>query len=93
MLFHVYGSNAVFQWAAMLGVLAALILLNEFSRSSKCGGMIMFFIVPAILTAYFVAIHIGAALHQPCQTVCGFSRLYRLYDDQIWVGYWKNTLV
>lgn len=65
MLFHVYGSNAVFQWAAMLGVLAALILLNEFSRSSKRGGMIMFFIVPAILTAYFVAIHIGAALHQP----------------------------
>ena len=32
MLFHVYGSNAVYQWIAMLAVLAALILLNEFSR-------------------------------------------------------------
>lgn len=64
MLFHVYGSNAILQWAAMLGVLAALILLNEFSRSSKRGGMIMFFVVPSILTIYFIAIHIGAAFHQ-----------------------------
>ena len=29
MLFHVYGENALPQWIAMLGVLAALILLND----------------------------------------------------------------
>ena len=39
MLFHVYGSNAVYQWIAMLAVLAGLILLNEFSRRTKLGGL------------------------------------------------------
>ena len=39
MLFHVYGENALPQWIAMLGVLAALILLNEVSRRTKAGGI------------------------------------------------------
>ena len=34
MLFHVYGENALPQWIAMLGVLAALILLNECRRQA-----------------------------------------------------------
>ena len=34
MLFHVYGENALPQWIAMLGVLAALILLNEVATVS-----------------------------------------------------------
>ena len=38
MLFHVYGENALPQWIAMLGVLAALILLNEVARRTKAGG-------------------------------------------------------
>ena len=61
MLFHVYGDAAVWQWIAMIGVLLGLILLNEFSRRSKFGGIFMFFVVPLALTAYFVAIQIGAA--------------------------------
>ena len=61
MLFHVYGDAAVWQWIAMIGVLLGLILLNEFSRRSKFGGIFMFFAVPLALTAYFVAIQIGAA--------------------------------
>ena len=62
MLFHVYGSEAIPQWIAMLGVLAALILLNEFARRTKTGGIIMFFIIPAVLTVYFIAIAVGAGM-------------------------------
>ena len=61
MLFHVYGDAAIWQWIAMIGVLLGLILLNEFSRKSKFGGIFMFVAIPAILTAYFIAIQIGAA--------------------------------
>ena len=62
MLFHVYGSEAIPQWIAMLGVLAALILLNEFARRTKAGGIIMFFVIPAALTVYFIAIAVGAGM-------------------------------
>lgn len=61
MLFHVYGANALSQWIAMFCVLAALILLNEFSRRTKTGGLIMFGLVPAALTVYFIAIAVGAS--------------------------------
>ena len=49
MLFHVYGADAILQWIAMLGVLAALILLNEFARRTKTGG------------DYYVLRHSGSA--------------------------------
>ena len=61
MLFHVYGENALYQWLAMFVVLAALILLNEFARRTKLGGLITFGVVPIVLTIYFVAIAIGAS--------------------------------
>ena len=51
MLFHVYGNNAIYQWLVMLAVLAGLILLNEFARRTKAGGLIMFGVIPAVLTA------------------------------------------
>ena len=41
MLFHVYGDNAIYQWLVMLAVLAGLILLNEFARRTKAGGLVM----------------------------------------------------
>ena len=62
MLFHVYGSDAIPQWIAMLGVLAALILLNEFARRTKAGGILMFVAVPAVLTVYFIVVAVGAAM-------------------------------
>ena len=46
MLFHVYGGNGIYQWIAMLAVLAGLILLNEFARRTKFGGLMMFGIIP-----------------------------------------------
>ena len=60
MLFHVYGEHALAQWGMLLVVLVGLILLNEFARRTKTGGAIMFFAIPLALTAYFVAIAIGA---------------------------------
>lgn len=62
MLFHVYGSNALFQWGAMLGVLLGLILLNEFARRTKTGGLIMFGALPAILTVYFIVVEVSAGM-------------------------------
>jgi len=60
MLFHVYGSNAASQWIAMIAVLVALILLHEFLRRSKFGGLFMFGVLPAALTVYFVVIAVSA---------------------------------
>lgn len=60
MLFHVYGGNGIYQWIAMLAVLAGLILLNEFARRTKFGGLMMFGIIPLALTVYFVVIAVCA---------------------------------
>lgn len=60
MLFHVYGDNAIYQWLVMLAVLAGLILLNEFARRTKVGGLIMFGAIPAVLTVYFIVVAIAA---------------------------------
>ena len=59
MFFQVYGANALSQWIMLLVVLLGLILLNEFARRTKAGGAIMFFVIPVILTVYFLAIWIG----------------------------------
>ena len=73
MFFHVYGEHAFAQWGMLLVVLIGLILLNEFARRTKLGGIITFFAVPVALTAYFLAIAIGvrtgaqwALENQPC---------------------------
>ena len=60
MLFHVYGDGALAKWIAMLAVLIGLILMNEFARRTKTGGLLMFGVVPAILTIYFIVIQIAA---------------------------------
>jgi hypothetical protein len=62
MLFQVYGENAVFQWLGLLLVFGALIGLNEVARRSKLGGLVLFAALPAVLTVYFVAVAVGAAL-------------------------------
>ena len=59
MFFHVYGADAVYQWAMLLVVMAGLILWNEFARRWKWGGIITFGIIPAALTVYFLAIFVG----------------------------------
>lgn len=60
MLFHVYGDGAIAKWIAMIAVLIGLILLNEFARRTKAGGLLMFGLIPAILTVYFIVIEVAA---------------------------------
>lgn len=86
MLFHVYGEHALAQWGMMLLVLVGLVLFNEFARRTKWGGAITFGVIPAILTAYFVAIAIGVktgaewALSNPTHLYMGgwfhYAKLY-----------------
>lgn len=61
MLFEVYGANAVFQWTGWAMVFVGLILLNEFARRSKAGGIIMFVALPIAMTIYCVVVTAGAA--------------------------------
>lgn len=61
MLFDVYGDNAAWQWLGWILVFCCLLLFNEIARRSKAGGLFFFFILPAGLTIYFVAVAIGAA--------------------------------
>ena len=61
MLFDVYGPNAGFQWLGLAMVLIALILLNEFARRTKAGGIFMFFGVCGAMTVYCGGVELGAA--------------------------------
>lgn len=62
MLFQIYGDNTVWQLLGWILVFAGLILMNELARRSKAGGIFCFLILPAVLTVYFVAIYVGAAM-------------------------------
>ncbi|MDK6444507.1 DUF5692 family protein [Alloscardovia omnicolens] len=62
MLFQVYGAHAATQWLGWIMVFVALIALNELSRRSKVGGLIMFAALPAAMTVYCIAVISGAAM-------------------------------
>lgn len=62
MLFQVYGENALYQWLGLFLVLGCLIGINEIIRRSKTGGLLCLFALPAVLTIYFIAIHVGVAM-------------------------------
>ena len=61
MLFQVYGDNSIYQILGWVLVFGGLILTNEIERRSKLGGYGFFYGILAILTAYFIAIYVGAA--------------------------------
>ena len=56
----IFQINSLWQVIGWCLVFAGLIIVNEIGRRSKIGGMIVFVIIPAILTVYFIAIHLGA---------------------------------
>lgn len=62
MLFQIYGDNTIWKLLGWILVFAGLILMNELARRSKVGGIFCFLILPAVLTVYFVAIYVGAAM-------------------------------
>ena len=62
MLFQIYGETALYQLLGWLLVFVGLILVNEFARRTKFGGIACFLILPAVLTVYFISIYVGAAM-------------------------------
>lgn len=53
-----HGRLATSRWVRFLSV---LVVMNEIARRTKAGGIFCFFVLPAALTVYFIAIYIGAA--------------------------------
>ena len=67
-------------------VFAGLILFNEIGRRTKIGGMIVFVIIPVILTVYFIAIQAGAfgGLSNPTRAYMnGWFHYFKLYAADI----------
>ncbi len=61
MLFQIYGDMAGWQLLGWVMVFVGLVVMNEIARRTKAGGIFCFFVLPAALTVYFIAIYIGAA--------------------------------
>ena len=59
-MFNLSGGNAGWQILMVLVVLCGLILLNEVARRTKTGGIVVFGVVPGLLTIYFVVVAIAA---------------------------------
>ena len=55
MLFQLYSDQAVTSLIGWVCVFVGLIVMNEIGRRTKFGGMLIFVIIPAILTVYFIA--------------------------------------
>ncbi len=86
MLFQLYGSTASMQLLGWVLVFAGLILMNEIGRRTKTGGIIVFVIIPTILTVYFIAAHLGAFGGASNPTVAfmdGWFHYFKLYAADI----------
>ena len=67
-------------------VFAGLIIMTEIGRRTKLGGMILFVIIPIILTVYFIAAHVGAYGGPNNPTVAymdGWFHYFKLYAADI----------
>ncbi len=86
MLFQLYSSIAGTQLLGWVLVFCGLILLNEIGRRTKAGGILIFVIIPIILTVYFIAIQLGAFGGHDNQTYAymnGWFHYAKLYAADI----------
>ena len=86
MLFQLYSSHASMQLIGWVLVFVGLILMNEIGRRTKAGGMLVFVIIPTILTFYFIAAHLGAFGGSQNPTVAfmdGWFHYFKLYAADI----------
>ncbi len=60
MLFQIYGDTSLWQLFGWVCVFAGLVLLNEFERRTKFGGVLCFIVVPIILTIWFIVLAVAA---------------------------------
>ena len=61
MIFQIYDERILWHILGWVMVFAGLIIMNEVARRTKVGGSICFFVIPAVLTIYFISIYVGAA--------------------------------
>ena len=69
-------------------VFAGLVILNEIGRRTKIGGIVIFVIIPAILTIYFIAIQaglFGGHSNQTYEYMNGWFHYAKLYAADIGV--------
>ena len=88
MLFQLYGSTAMTQLLGWELVFAGLVILNEIGRRTKIGGIVLFVIIPAILTIYFIAIQaglFGGHSNQTYEYMNGWFHYAKLYAADIGV--------
>ena len=86
MIFQLYSSHAAMQLIGWVLVFIGLILMNEIGRRTKLGGMIVFVIIPAILTVYFILAHVGMFGGPENPTVAfmdGWFHYFKLYAADI----------
>lgn len=88
MLFQLYGSTAMTQLLGWVLVFAGLVILNEIGRRTKIGGIVIFVIIPAILTIYFIGIQaglFGGHSNQTYEYMNGWFHYAKLYAADIGV--------
>lgn len=88
MLFQLYGSTAMTQLLGCVLVFAGLVILNEIGRRTKIGGIVLFVIIPAVLTIYFIAIQaglFGGHSNQTYEYMNGWFHYAKLYAADIGV--------
>lgn len=88
MLFQLYGSTAMTQLLGWVLVFAGLVILNEVGRRTKIGGIVLFVIIPAVLTIYFIAIQaglFGGHSNQTYEYMNGWFHYAKLYAADIGV--------
>ena len=86
MLFQLYSDQAVTSLIGWVCVFVGLIVMNEIGRRTKFGGMLIFVVIPAILTVYFIAAHCGAFGGANNPTVAymdGWFHYFKLYAADI----------
>ena len=69
-------------------VFAGLVILNEIGRRTKIGGIVLFVIIPVILTIYFIAIQaglFGGHSNQTYEYMNGWFHYAKLYAAEIGV--------
>ena len=69
-------------------VFAGLVILNEVGRRTKIGGIVLFVIIPAVLTIYFIAIQaglFGGHSNQTYEYMNGWFHYAKLYAADIGV--------
>ncbi|MDO4521604.1 MAG: DUF5692 family protein [Eubacteriales bacterium] len=86
MLFQLYGSTSATQLLGWVLVFVGLIVMNEIGRRTKIGGMLIFVIIPIILTVYFIGIQFGmfgGHGNQTYQYMNGWFHYFKLYAADI----------